>query len=116
MTVIARPFHEFSLEAAQSPLGELPYWSIITAYGLAAAEGIKLSSAHLDVLDWLRTDYENNSEHFRQYLIHRLDAAFSGQGGILHVYRLFPEGLLQALKIAGLPVQPGATARTGSMH
>jgi tRNA 2-thiouridine synthesizing protein E len=97
-------------------LRNLKYWSIITAYGLAAAEGIKLTPLHLDMLDWLRQDYAQNGPSSITNLVLRLEAAFADQGGNLLLMSLFPEGHTQALKIAGLPVQPGTTQHPVSVH
>ena len=97
-------------------LGNLRYWSIITAYGLAAAEGIKLTPPHLEMLDWLRKDYAQNGPSSITNLVLRLEAAFADQGGYLLLMSLFPEGQSQALKIAGLPVQPGTTQHPVSVH
>ena len=57
-------------------LSDLKYWSIITAYGLAAAESIKLSPLHLDVLMWLRQDYERNGSTTISHLAYRIETAF----------------------------------------
>ena len=97
-------------------LSNLKYWSIITAYGLAAAENIKLTPMHLDMLEWLRHDYEQNGPSTITQLVFRIETAFADQGGNLLLLSLFPEGHTQALKIAGLPVQPGMSKHTVSMH
>lgn len=118
MSVPARPFFTPKIddEPSHRPLNELAYWSIITAHGLAAAEGIKLSTQHFDVLEWLRKDYDTRHPSRYDALIQRLDAVFANLGGLLYIYRLFPQGLSQALKIAGLPVQPCMAAQRDSMH
>ena len=97
-------------------LASLKYWSIITAYGLAAAEEIKLTSLHLEVLEWLRLDFAQNGPSSITNLVLRVEEAFSDQGGNLFLMSLFPEGHTQALKIAGLPVQPGTSQHTVSVH
>lgn len=97
-------------------LSGLKYWSVITAYGLAAAEGIKLTPLHLNVLEWLRQDYERHGSSTIARLVLRIENALADQGGNLLLLSLFPKGHLQALKIAGLPVQPGMPQRTVSMH
>lgn len=100
----------------EQSLGNLKYWSIITAYGLAAAEEIKLTPIHLEMLDWLRQDYAQNGPSSITNLVLRVEAAFADQGGNLLLMSLFPEGHTQALKIAGLPVQPGTTQHPVSVH
>lgn len=97
-------------------LSGLKYWSIITAYGLAAAEDIKLTPLHISVLEWLRDDYEKHGPSTMAELVFRIENALVDQGGNLLLLSLFPQGHLQALKIAGLPVQPGMTQHTVSMH
>ena len=97
-------------------LENLRYWSIITAYGLAAAEGIKLSPLHLEILEWLRQDYALNGPSSITNLILRVEITFADQGGNRLLMSLFPEGHSQALKIAGLPVQPGMSQHTVSVH
>jgi len=84
----------------------LSYWSIITAYGLAAAEGIKLSRGHFDVIEYLRDDYYRHGprQHSGQ-LLDALERRFVERGGIRYLSQLFPNGSLsQAMKIAGLPL------------
>lgn len=84
----------------------LSYWSIIIAYGLAAAEGIKLTHGHFEVIDYLRDDYYQHGprEHSGQ-LLDALEQRFVERGGIRYINRLFPNGpLSQAMKIAGLPL------------
>ena len=100
----------------EGSLTNLKYWSIITAYGLAAAEGIKLSPLHLEMLEWLRRDYAQYGPSSITNLVLRVETTFSDQGGNLLLMSLFPEGHTQALKIAGLPVQPGMSQHTVSVH
>jgi tRNA 2-thiouridine synthesizing protein E len=94
----------------------LDYWSLITAYGLAASEDIKLSPLHFDILDWLRHDYFQHGTTPLIRLIFRIETAFADQGGVLLLLSLFPKGPQQALKIAGLPVQRSAANSSVSMH
>lgn len=87
-------------------LSGLSYWSIIVAYGLAAAEGIKLTDGHFEVIDYLREDYTRHGprQHSGQ-LLDALERRFREYGGIRYVNQLFPHGpLSQAMKIAGLPL------------
>lgn len=95
---------------------DLRYWSIITAYGLAAAEQLKLTPAHLNMLEWLRQDYFQHGVTPIIRLVLRIENAFSRQGGVFQLLSLFPKGPLQALKIAGLPIQRKAANHVVSMH
>lgn len=95
---------------------DLRYWSVITAYGLAAAEDIKLTSLHLVFLEWLRQDYFQHGASTMIRLVFRIESAFADQGGVLLLMSLFPKGPMQALKIAGLPIQRNAANYSVSMH
>ena len=105
--------HENSIPQDPTPthgkarhLADLSYWSIIIAYGLAAAEGIKLNNGHFEVIDYLREDYRQHGprQHSGQ-LLDALEHRFHELGGLRHINRLFPRGSLsQAMKIAGLPL------------
>jgi len=95
---------------------ELKYWSVITAYGLAASEEIRLTPLHLEILDWLRQDYFTHGSTPLIRLVFRIETAFTNQGGVLLLLSLFPKGPLQALKIAGLPIQRYAADQPVSMH
>lgn len=85
-------------------IGQTGYWSVITAYGLAAAEGIKLTAEHLDVINILREDFVNFGQPVsKKQILNRLEIIFAGQGGLEFLYRLFPlDPVMQAMRIAGL--------------
>ena len=54
-------------------LDNLKYWSLITAYGLAAAEGIRLTTEHIDVLYKIRTDYDRLGDVDIEMLFKKLE-------------------------------------------
>lgn len=87
-------------------LATLPYWSVITAYGYAAAERVRLTAEHLEVVLYLRKYYAQYGPHYRTlHLLDVLSDAFATQGGYQYLYQLFPKGpILQATRIAGLPL------------
>ena len=118
MTDSMREFVGQWLQERNQPgaLEKLQYWSVITAYGLAAAEGLKLRDEHFVVIAFLRANYrEMQSAHA---LSKKLDQAFAKRGGLKYLYRLFPGGpVQQAMAIAGLP-QPRQTVDSsfGTVH
>ncbi len=89
-------------------LDSLQYWSLITAYGLAAAEGINLTQEHIEVILWLRADYDKFGNNYDDELIVRkLEKDFRLTDGKAYLEVLFPnKPVSQWMRIAGLPVQP----------
>jgi tRNA 2-thiouridine synthesizing protein E len=86
-------------------LANLKYWSLIIAYGLAAAEGIKLSQEHIEVLYWLRAEYDQSGCFETKHLLQKLENDFELKDGKQYLESLFPgEPVTQWLRIAGLPV------------
>lgn len=81
-------------------------WSLEKAVELARDEGITLTEEHVSVLLVLQ-DYFANHEgrtNFRE-LHDALDEEFHVDGGIKHLYKLFPGGpIAQGCRIAGLEV------------
>jgi tRNA 2-thiouridine synthesizing protein E len=100
-------------------LNRLQYWSVITAYGLAAAEGLKLTDAHFEVIAFLRDRYRAHGRLVPAHVLSQeLDQAFADRGGLRYLYRLFPRGPVhQAMRIAGLPL-PAQTVDNsfGTVH
>lgn len=92
-------------------LVEIDEWSHDIARKLAAAMGLELSAAHLEVLDYLR-DYVINQGGSREdahKILLALEHHFADQGGNRWLYTLFPGGpVTQGMKIAGLPDAPHA--------
>jgi tRNA 2-thiouridine synthesizing protein E len=84
----------------------LAYWSVITAYGLAAAEKIRLTADHFEVLNKLREDYvlTGKARHAKQ-IANLLALAFEQRGGMRYLQQLFPDDFIsQSMRIAGLPL------------
>ena len=73
-------------------------WTIEIAQQFAQEEGIELTEKHLDVIRYLREQYENDA---------RLSIRRIGKSGIVTIkefYGLFPGGpLKKASRIAGIP-------------
>lgn len=84
----------------------LDLWNEDLARKTALEMGIELTDAHLQVVHTLREYYRKRGEcGSGQKLSDMLDNAFSSQGGIKYLYRLFPEGpVSQGMRIAGLRV------------
>ena len=86
-------------------LDTLNYWSIISAYGLAAAEGIRLTQQHIDILIWLREQFDEFGEIDRVPAMQQLAVMYGPDGGEAFIRTLFPkEPIAQSMRIAGLPV------------
>jgi len=86
-------------------LDTLQYWSIISAYGLAAAEGIRLTQEHIDILIWLREQFDQHGHIDAVPVMQQLAVMYGPYGGKDFLHNLFPkEPIEQSLRIAGLPV------------
>ena len=82
-------------------------WNEDKAKETASSMGLELTSAHWDVIKFLRAHYLNVGAD--RYLAHEfsktLDERFSDEGGLKYLYRLFPKGpLSQGCEIAGVPL------------
>ncbi|MFV1984271.1 MAG: TusE/DsrC/DsvC family sulfur relay protein [Thiohalomonadales bacterium] len=92
-------------------LVELEPWSESIAESSAKLENIVLSAEHWDVIHFLRNYYKlcGSSQNAR-VLSRVLDKQYINEGGIKKLYLLFPNGpVIQASKIAGLPVPPASS-------
>jgi len=86
-------------------LDRLKYWSIISAYGLAAAEGIRLTQEHIDILVWLREQFDEFGNIDSVSVMQQLAVMYGPSGGEDFLHTLFPDdSIQQCLRIAGLPV------------
>lgn len=86
-------------------LDNLQYWSLITAYGLAAAEGINLTSEHIKVLKLLRADYDKFGNIDTESLIEKLEADLGLSDGHTYLQHLFSlDPVNKCFRIAGLPI------------
>ena len=86
-------------------------WTPAAAADTARAEGLALGDDHWEALRGLQEYFARHAPgavHLRE-LHDALDEKFHAQGGIKHLYRLFPGGpVAQGCRIAGLPTQAGA--------
>lgn len=95
----------------QGHLRELEPWSEERAVALAQEEGIELSDAHWDVVNFLRERFlrEGQAKSGR-HVVEALEERFASEGGKRYLYTLFPHGpVTQGSRIAGLPL-PAYTA------
>jgi len=86
-------------------LEKLQNWSVITAYALAAAAWIKLNQQHIEVLYWIRAEYDQFGTSDMTTLLEKLERDFKIPAAIEYLEKLFPsDPLTQWLRIAGLPI------------
>lgn len=89
----------------------LDEWSRDTARRAAQDEGLELTDAHFEVLEFLR-DHAINHGGIRQEaprVLRVLEEHFRDKGGGRWLYELFPGGpVRQGMKLAGLPEAPHA--------
>lgn len=90
---------------------ELDEWSRDIARSLAEAEGLGLSDAHFEVLDFLREHaiHHGGLELDAHRLLRVLEDRFAEKGGGRWLFTLFPGGpIRQGMRLAGLPPLPHA--------
>jgi tRNA 2-thiouridine synthesizing protein E len=89
-------------------------WTPALAAESARREGLELGEGHWEALRALQEYYakhEATAVNLRE-LHDALDEKFHRQGGIRHLYQLFPGGpVAQGCRIAGLKAPAGATDR-----
>jgi tRNA 2-thiouridine synthesizing protein E len=92
-------------------LSALEPWSEERAVELARAEGIELSDAHWDVVNFLRERFMRQGQaKSGRKIVEALEERYASQGGKRYLYTLFPHGpVTQGSRIAGLPL-PAYTA------
>jgi tRNA 2-thiouridine synthesizing protein E len=81
-------------------------WTPELAPIIAEQEGITLSDAHWEVVNFVRDFYEeyNTSPAIRMLVKAMAKALGEDKGNSMYLYKLFPKGpAKQATKIAGLP-------------
>jgi len=110
----ARPGHE------KPPIPGFPHapsdWSREQAEAVARAEGLRLTETHWQVVRALQELCAHNAEASlnARELHDALDEHFHAEGGIRHLYELFPQGpLAQGCLLAGL--QPPAGTQDKGM-
>ncbi len=81
-------------------------WSLARAVELAEAEGITLTEEHVKMLLDLQEYFAQHEDRINLRELHdALDEEFHVEGGIKHLYQLFPGGpIAQGCRIAGLEV------------
>lgn len=86
-------------------------WSEQIAQKLAGEEEITLSKEHWGIINFLRDHYQRCGPCPNgRAVLSLLEENFSHQGGKRYLYHLFPRGpVVQACKIAGLPLPPYST-------
>lgn len=89
-------------------------WTPALAVETAGQEGVELGEEHWEALRALQEYHARHAAtavNLRE-LHDALDEKFHRQGGIRHLYRLFPGGpVAQGCRIAGLKAPAGATDR-----
>lgn len=104
---------ETTLPAAEKNKG-FPHapddWSLEKAVTMAKAEGISLTEEHVKVLLDLQDYFYHHEERINLRDLHdALEEEFHIDGGIKHLYQLFPGGpIAQGCRLAGLEVPPYA--------
>lgn len=83
-----------------------PEWNLEKAVELAKADGITLNEEHVKVLLDLQDYFFHHEERINLRELHdALEEEFHIDGGIKHLYQLFPGGpIAQGCRIAGLEV------------
>lgn len=103
---------QFSATERARPFPHAPAgWSVEKAVELARAEGIELTEEHVKVLLDLQDYFFTHEERINLREIHdALDEEYHIDGGIKHLYELFPGGpIAQGCRLAGLEVPAYAT-------
>lgn len=98
---------------------DLDHWSPLVAHQRAAEEEIALGEEHFAVIYCLRERFRlKGPATSARELMRELDREFAAEGGRRYLYDLFPRGpIVQASRIAGLPLPPGTLDRSfGSVH
>lgn len=81
-------------------------WTEELAVELAAEENIELTSAHWEVIHFLRHHCDaNGTSCSARLMLKAMTGEFKKQGGKRYLYTLFTRGpVVQACKIAGIPL------------
>ena len=97
----------FSAPQKGSPFPQAPTdWTLEKAVELAEAEGITLSEEHVKVMLDLQDYFFHHEDRINLRELHdALEEEFHIDGGIKHLYELFPGGpIAQGCRLAGLEV------------
>ncbi len=91
-------------------------WAPEDALRQAEEEGLTLGEDHWQALRALQEYFARNEEGARVHVreLHdALDEKFHAEGGMRHLYGLFPGGpVAQGCRLAGLPVPPGSVEKS----
>lgn len=83
-------------------------WTENTVRSLAKAEELELKDDHWEVIRALQSYFARHERMQSRELHDALDEKFHVQGGLKHVYELFPGGIIdQGCRFAGLEVSQG---------
>ncbi len=87
---------------------DLAGWNREIGEQVAAEEGVTMTDAHWEVVDFLRKHYlEHGPASSGRELAEALDEAFAEQGGSRYLHELFVKGpVAQGSRIGGLSVPP----------
>jgi TusE/DsrC/DsvC family sulfur relay protein len=91
-------------------LRDLNDWSEALAHSIAEREGLQLTDAHWEVIEFLRTGYQSTGTvpNVRQLQKSFTKSFGPEKGNSRYLYGLFPYGpAKQACRIAGLPKPTG---------
>lgn len=100
---------DFAFPAEQGS-SSFPYapaeWSLEKAVEMAEADGLTLTEEHVKVLLDLQDYFFHHEEHVNLRALHdALEEEYHVDGGIKHLYLLFPGGpITQGCRLAGLEV------------
>jgi tRNA 2-thiouridine synthesizing protein E len=84
-------------------------WTRASAEATAKAEGIELTDDHWAVIRALQHFFRGDEAPSVRSMHDALDERFHAQGGIKHLYEIFPGGpIAQGCRLAGLEAPPGA--------
>ena len=80
-------------------------WSLQLMEWFAQQEGVKLNQEHIEIITFIRGCFEKRRVHpvVRIVTAHMKEAFCVEKGTIKYFHTLFPKGIHQAYKIAGLP-------------
>ena len=80
-------------------------WSSEVMEWFAQREEVELSQEHEDIINFIRSRFEKREVHpvVRIVTAHMTDVLGKEKGTIKYFHTLFPKGIHQAYKIAGLP-------------
>ncbi|MEW7977153.1 MAG: TusE/DsrC/DsvC family sulfur relay protein [Candidatus Sedimenticola endophacoides] len=94
-------------------------WTRGKAIASAAEEGIDMTEAHWEVIEFMRARYlDHGADCNARVMIRALQQQFKERGGKRYLYSLFPRGpVVQGSRIAGIPLPAHSLDLSfGSVH